>query len=327
MKSKAALCHCVVLFVMAASVLWVRPAGAQQYPKGTVQIVVPFSPGGSTDIFWRTLSDTLSKHLGANLAVLNKPGGGGVVGVSSVVTAKSDGYTLAAGNSDTLNITPLFTSEIPFDPVNSLTYLFKMAFFPQCIAVRADSPFKTLEDLAAFARANPKKLKAGTSGVGTSPYMAVHMFNDDAGVEITPVAFGGGGEVVPNLLGGHVDFAFVAVPPVKPQVVAGKARILAILSLKRHPLHPDIPTAVEKGFKKTVVETGLGLVGPRGLPAPVVRKWEKVAQETLKDPTVIAGIQKLDYVVDYMNGESYKKDVAREFEYFKKLMANVGGKK
>ncbi len=157
---------------LVACVLWVSASGAQDYPKGTVQIVVPFSPGGSTDIFWRTLAEFLPKHLNANLAILNKPGAGGVVGVSSVVNSKPDGYILAVGNSDTLDITPFFNPNMPFDTINDLTYVVKLSMFPQAIAVRTESPFRTLDDLVAFAKANPKKLKAGHPGsapLRTSP--------------------------------------------------------------------------------------------------------------------------------------------------------------
>jgi tripartite-type tricarboxylate transporter receptor subunit TctC len=261
------------------------------------------------------------------LAIINKPGAGGVVGVSSVVNSKPDGYTLAVGNSDTLDITPLFNPDMPFHPINDLTYVVKLSMFPQAIAVRTESPFNTLDDLAAFAKANPKKLKAGTPGVGTSPYIAAYMFNDDAKVEVVPIAFGGGGEVVPNILGGHVDFAFISIPPIKSQVAAGKMRILALLAKNRHPLYPDIPTAAEKGFGKTIVETGIGLVGPKGLPPYVIKKWEEVVQLTLKDPKVIAAVEKFDFVIDYKTGEAYRKEIAEEFEFFKKLMAKVGEKK
>jgi tripartite-type tricarboxylate transporter receptor subunit TctC len=243
------------------------------------------------------------------------------------VNSKPDGYTLAAGNSDTLDITPLFNPDMPFHPINDLTYVVKLVMFPQAIAVRTESPFKTLDELAAFAKANPKKLKAGTPGVGTSPYIAAYMFNDDAQVEVVPIAFGGGGEVVPNILGGHVDFAFISIPPIKAQVAAGKIRILALLAKNRHPLYPDIPTAAEKGFGKTIVETGIGLVGPKGLPPSVIKKWEEVVQSTLKDPNVIAAVEKFDFVIDYKTGEAYRKEIAEEFEFFKKLMAKVGEKK
>jgi tripartite-type tricarboxylate transporter receptor subunit TctC len=320
MRKKRIVEKYLVLFLLVSCFLWVATSSAQDYPKGTIQLVVPFAPGGATDIFWRTLGDYLSKNLKANLAIVNKPGGGGIVGMSSVVNSKPDGYTLCAGNSDTLNITPLFTKDLPFDTINDLTYIVKFTIFPQTIAVRAESPFKTLEDVVAFAKANPKKLKSCTPGVGTSPYMALHVFNHDAKVELVPVAFGGGGETVPSILGGHVDLGFIAMPPIKSQFVAGKIRVLAFLSKNRHPLYPDIPTAFEKGFKQTVIETGIGLVGPKGLPLAVIKKWEEVAQTTLKDPNVISAIQKFDYVVDFKRGEEYKKEIADELVMFKKLL-------
>jgi tripartite-type tricarboxylate transporter receptor subunit TctC len=310
----------IVLFLMATCFLWVAPSAAQDYPKGTIQLVVPFAPGGATDIFWRTLGDHLSKNLKANIAIVNKPGGGGIVGMSTVVNSKADGYTMCAGNSDTLNITPLFTKDIPFDTINDITYVAKLAIFPQGMAVRTESPFKTMEDIIAFAKANPKKLKAGVPGIGTSPHLAAYTFNRDANVDITAVAFGGGGEVVPQILGGHVDFAFISMPPVKTQVDAGKIRYLAFFAKQRHPLYPNIPTAVEKGLKRTIIETGIGLVGPKGLPPAVVKKWEEIAQMTMKDPNVISAVHKFDYIVDFKSGEAYKKEIAEEFADFKELM-------
>ena len=310
----------LVLFALAACLLSISPSAAQDYPKGPIQIVIPFAPGGATDIFWRTLGDHLAKNIKGTVAYLNKPGGGGIVGMSSVVTSKPDGYTLCAGNSDTLNITPLFTKDIPFDTINDLTYVAKLSIFPQGMAVRTESPFKTIDDIIAYAKANPKKLKAGTPGVGTSPYMAAFLFNRDANVEVVPVAFGGGGEVVPQILGGHVDFASISMPPIKSQVVAGKVRYIAFFNKKRHPLYPDIPTAVEKGLKKTIIETGIGLVGPKGLSPAIVKKWEEAAQVTMKDPEVIAAVHKFDYIVDFKSGADYKKEIADELALFKDLL-------
>jgi tripartite-type tricarboxylate transporter receptor subunit TctC len=320
MNKKTRIETFLVLFLLASCFLWAAPSEAQDYPKGTIQLVVPFAPGGATDIFWRTLGDYLSKNMKASIAILNKAGGGGIVGMSGVVNSKPDGYTVCAGNSDTLNITPLFTKDIPFDTINDLTYIAKLAIFPQGMAARTESPLKTIEDVIAFAKANPKKLKAGTPGVGTSPYMAAQLFNRDAQVDITPVAFGGGGEVVPQILGGHVDFAFIAMPPIKAQFDAGKIRCLAFFSKKRHPLYPNIPTAVEKGLKRTIIETGIGLVGPKGLPPAIVKKWEEVAQMTMKDPNVISAVHKFDYIVDFKTGEEYKKEIAEELADFKELI-------
>jgi tripartite-type tricarboxylate transporter receptor subunit TctC len=310
----------ISLFLLAVCVIGVIPAAAQDYPKGTIQLVVPFSSGGATDIFWRTLGEHFSKNIKATIAIVNKPGGGGIVGMSTVVNAKPDGYTICAGNSDTVNITPLFTKDLPFDTINDPTYIVKVANFPQALVARTDSPFKTLDDVIAFARANPKKLKASTPGMGTNPYMALQLLNYEAKADIVPVNFTGGGESVTAILGGHVDLGGIAVPPVKTQVLAGKIRILAIFSKQRHPAFPDVPTAYEKGYKQTLVDTGMGIVGPKGLPAEVIRKWEQVVQQTLKDPAVIAAIHKFDFVPDYQTGEQYKKEVADELALFKKIL-------
>lgn len=321
MNKKYRFALCICLFLIAGCVFGVASAAAQDYPKGTIQLVVPFSSGGATDIFWRTLGEHFSKNLKATIAIVNKPGGGGIVGMSTVVNAKPDGYTICAGNSDTLDITPLFTKDLPFDTINDLTYMVKVANFPQTLVVRTDSPFKTLDDVIAFARANPKKLKASTPGFGTNPYMALQLLNYDAKAEIVPVNFTGGGESVTAILGGHVDLGGIALPPVKSQVLAGKIRILAIFSKERHPLYPDIPTAYEKGYKQTLVDTGMGIVGPKGLPQEVIRKWEMVVQATLKDPAVISAIHKFDFVPDYQTGDQYKKEITDEFALFKKIMA------
>lgn len=310
---------CISL-LLAVCILGVAPAVAQDYPKGPIQLVVPFSSGGATDIFWRTLGEQFSKNIKANIAIVNKPGGGGIVGMSTVVNAKPDGYTICAGNSDTVNITPLFTKDLPFDTINDPTYIVKVANFPQALVARTESPFKTLDDVIAYARANPKKLKASTPGLGTNPYMALQLLNYEAKADIVPVNFTGGGESVTAILGGHVDLGGIAVPPVKTQVLAGKIRILAIFSKQRHPAFPDVPTAYEKGYKQTLVDTGMGIVGPKGLPAEVIKKWEQVVQQTLKDPAVIAAIHKFDFVPDYQTGEEYKKEVADELALFKKIL-------
>jgi tripartite-type tricarboxylate transporter receptor subunit TctC len=318
----------IVLVIVALAVSLV-PAGslmAQDYPKGIIQLVVPFAPGGATDIFWRILAEAISKEMGTTIAVLNKTGGGGIVGMSTVVNSKPDGYSICAGNSDTLSITPLFTKDLPFDTIQDLTYIAKCAIFPHTISVRTESPFKTLEDLVAFAKANPKKLKSLTPGVGTAPHMAINLFNDDAKVEFVPVVFGGT-EGVAALIGGHVDFGFISIPPIKSQIEARNVRILAFLLKQRHPLYPTIPTAYKKGYRRSVLETAVGLVGPKGLPAGIVKKWEEAAQAALKDPNVISAIQKFDFIVDFKSGEEYKKAIVDDMAIFKKLLSKSGEQK
>lgn len=315
----------IVIFVLCF--LWVAPAIAQDYPKGPIQLVVPFAPGGSTDIFWRSLGDILGKHMKATIAIMNKTGGGGVVGVSAVINSKPDGYTLLGGNSDPLSISPVFTPDIPYDVEKDLTFIAKLAVFPQLITVRTESPFRSLEDLVAFARVNPKKLKAGLPGVATAGYFGLEMLNRDAKIDIVPIPFGGGGELLPNLLGGHVDLGFTSVAPIKSQLLAGKVRILAFLSTSRLPDYPQIPTAAEKGYRRAIIATGVGLVGPKGLPLGIVGKWEDVTETTMKDPNVISTVQKLDFVIDFKPGQEFKNEILREIAGFKEIVPKSGVQK
>jgi tripartite-type tricarboxylate transporter receptor subunit TctC len=321
MNKKYGFAMCIGLLLMSVCVFGVTPVSAQDYPKGPIQLVLPFSPGGATDIFWRTVGDQFGKALGTTLTLVNKPGGGGIVGMASVLSAKPDGYTLCAGNSDTLDINPLFTKDLPFNTIDDVNYMVKVANFPQSLAVRTDSQFKTFDDVIAYARANPKKLKASTPGVGTNPAMALRLLQYEAKADITPVGFTGGGESITALLGGHVDLAAIALPAAKAQLDAGKIRIIAFFSKQRHPLYPDVPTAYEKGFKQTLVDTGVGVVGPKGLPAEVIKKWDQAVQLVLKDPAVITAIHKSDFIPHYLNGEEYKKEIVEEFNLFKNVMA------
>jgi tripartite-type tricarboxylate transporter receptor subunit TctC len=320
--------YCFLVGVALVSLLGVSQLPAQDYPKSPVQLVIPFAPGGLTDIFWRSTSDYLAGNLKGNIALVNKPGGGGVLGTSFVANAKPDGYTIVSANSDPMSISPVFTPNVPYHPEKDFTFIAKLTVFAFTIAVRADSPFKTLEEVVAFAKANPKKLRAAVMGVGTTPYTILEVFNRDAKIEITPIPFDSGGESVTNLLGGHTELTVVSPPSLKSHVLAGKARILAICSPKRLPDFPDVPTMGEKGYQKSSIATGVGLAGPKGLPPAIVSKWAEVADKTMKDPKVVAIIEKLGgVVVDFKSGEAYKKDLLADLEIFKEVVATLGVKK
>ena len=317
-----------ILFVTLACLLWVGSSQAQDYPKSPVQIVIPFGPGGLTDIFWRSTSEFIANNMKGTIVLVNKPGGGGVVGTSFVVNSKPDGYTLVSANSDPLSMSPVFTPNVPYNPEKDVTYIAKLAAFAFTISVRADSPFKTIEEVVAFAKANPKKLKTAVMGIGSTPHIILEVFNRDAKIEITPIPFDSGGESVTNLLGGHTDLCVVSLPSIKSHVLAGKARILAFCSPKRLPDFPEVPTMTEKGYKKSSIATGVGLAGPNGLASAIVSKWEEAIDKTLKDPKVIAIIEKLGgVVVDFKSGEGYKKELMTDLAMFKEIVPTLPGKK
>jgi len=317
-----------ILLVALICFLWVGSLQAQDYPKGPVQIVIPYGPGGLTDIFWRTVSDPLAKNMNGTIAVINKPGGGGIIGTSSVANSKPDGYTLVNISPEAVSIAPAFTPSMPYDSEKDLTYIAKACVVGFGIAVRNESPFKTLEELVAFAKANPKKLKSAGMGIVGTPHMILGVFNRDAKVDIGYVPFDGGGEVTANLLGGHTDFAVASLPPIKSQLQSGKIRLLAVCSPKRLPNFPDIPTLAEKGYKKSSFATALGLGGPKGLAPAIVKKWEEAIEKTVKDPKVIANIEKIEgVVVDFKHGEDYKKELMADLVMFKELVPTLPGQK
>ena len=327
MNKKARTVSLLVACLFVVGLLLVSPVAAQDYPKGPVQIVIPYGPGGSVDTLWRSLGEPLSKILKVQVAFVNKGGGGGIIGLTGVANAKPDGYTLCAAASDTLDVTPLFTKDLPIDTINGITYMAKVALFPQGLEVLGDSPFKPVDEFISYAKANPRKLKIGVPGVGSTGHLAVELFNKDAKVELVPVGFSGGAQAATALLGGHVDAAFMSTQSYKSYFETGKVRMLAMFANKRHPVYPNVPTAVEKGLKRTVAEVGMGLLGPKGVSPEIIKTWESALRQALKDPQVLNVIQKFDYVADPMSGEDFKKEIADEYAVFKELAPTIGVKK
>ncbi len=319
----------VILLVIPLFILFSNnDSYTQDYPKRIIQLVVPYGPGGLTDIFWRTVSDHLGTNIKGTITILNKPGGGGVVGTSFVVNSKPDGYTLVNISPETVSIAPAFMPNLPYDPEKDLTYVAKASIVSMGIAVRSESPFKSIEELISYAKNNPKKLKAGGMGIVGTPHMIHGVFSREANIEVIYVPFDGGGEVVTNLLGGHVDYAYTSIPSIKGQVLSGRARFLAICSPKRVPGFLDTPTLEEKGYKKSSFATTLGLGGPKGLASSIVNQWEEALEKTLKDPAVIANVEKIGgIVIDFKSGEEYRKEMMEKLVMFKELVPTLPIKK
>ena len=319
---------CLALFIALTCFLWSGSSQAQVYPKGPVQLILPFGAGGVTDLLWRTVSESIGANLKGTIAMVNKPGAGGVIGTSFVVAAKPDGYTLVSANSDPLTMLPVFTPNVTYDPERDFTYIAKLAAFASAISVRADSQFKTLEELIIFAKANPRKLKCAVNGIGSVTHTILQVLNSEAKIEVNSVVFESGGELITNLLGGHTDLIVSSVAAVNSQVQAGKIRILGIGADKRIPGFENFPTLSEKGLKKSSISTGVGLAGPKGLPPEIVNQWEVAIDKSLKDPKMVATLEKLGgTVVDYRNGEGFKKDLLDGYSMFKQMFPKASEKK
>lgn len=318
----------MVLFAVGIFIFCPNLSYSQDYPKGPVQIIIPFGTGGLTDIFWRSISEYIGHNIKGTIALVNKPGGGGVVGTSFALNAKPDGYTLFSANSDPLSMSPVFTPNVPYNPDKDVTYIAKLATFAFTFSVRADSPFKSVEEVVEFAKANPKKLKCSVMGIGSTPHIILEMFNRDANVAITPIPFDSGGEAVTNLLGGHTDLCITSLSSIKSQFLAKKVRILSFIAPKRLTEFPDISTFAEKGYKKASIATDVGLAGPKGLSSVIVNKWYEALDKTLKDPKVVTIIDKLGgVVIDFKSGDEYKKELLTNLERFKEIVPTLPFKK
>ena len=258
------------------------PAAAQTFPEKPVRIVVPFPPGGGNDIIVRAMVDDMSKNLGQQVLVDNKPGAGTVIGNEIVARAPPDGYTVLIASFAFAGI-PSFGQKLGYDHHKGFTPITLIGRSPNIVIVPPDRPFKTMTELTAMARANPGKLNYGSFGNGTSGHLAPELFKMMAKVDILHVPYRGTGQAIQDLLGGRLDMMFATVSGGAAHVRSGKLRALAVTAATRSPAYPDVPTIAESGVPGFAADTWYGILGPAGLPAPIVARLHaafKAAAET-----------------------------------------------
>ena len=275
--------------MLAAAVGVVATVGAASaqtgFPTKAVHLFVPYPAGGAVDILARTLGDELSKQWGQPVIIENRPGAGGLVASQALAASPPDGYTLivvASGHATN----PFLYPKIPYDTFKDFTPICLLASSPNILLVRADSPFKTLADLLAQARAKPANLSYGMAGNGTSTHLAGELLKNLAQVDIVAIPYKGGGPAMNDLLGGQIPMSFNNGPESVGQISAGTVRALGVTTAKRAPFLPDVPTMAEAGV--TGYDTGVwwGLVGPAGMPANVVAQLSGDFVAALKAPAV-----------------------------------------
>ena len=254
-------------------------AQAQPYPGKVVRIVVPFPPGGSTDLLARKLAEKFQASMGQPFIVENKPGAGGAVGSDFVAKAAPDGYTLLLGVTGTHGISVSLNPKLPYHPLRDFAPISMVVSAPLVIVVGPEFPAKTLADYVAYAKAHPEQVTHSSPGNGTSMHLTGEMFNLAAGTKLVHVPYKGSAGAVNDLIGGQVQSMFGDFLVVLPQVKAGRIRALAVTSAKRHPLLPDVPTVAESGYPGFEALSWQGLFAPANTPAEIV---SKLNAETLK---------------------------------------------
>ncbi len=257
---------------------------AQAYPSKQINYVVPFVPGGGTDVLARVVGKKLSDHWGVPVVVVNRPGAGGNIGTEQVARAAPDGYTLLMGiNSHAINAS--LYSKLNYDPIKDFAPVSLVATIPNVIVVNAALPVNNVQQLIAMARARPGQLGFGTAGAGSASHLAGELFKSRVGIELVHAPYKGAGQVVTDLVAGHVSLSFIALAVVQPQMSTGRLRVIAVTSAARSSLVPDIPTVTESGIKELQgfdVSSWLGTFAPAGTPPTIVSKLSTEIASILK---------------------------------------------
>ncbi|MPZ37576.1 MAG: tripartite tricarboxylate transporter substrate binding protein [Rhizobiales bacterium] len=275
-----------IVLVAAASFASVTlPAVAQDYPKKTtIRVIVPQAVGSATDTVARILAQRISANLGQQMIVDNRPGAGGLLGGELAAKAPPDGYTLILANISSHGVNPALYAKLPYDPVNGFTPIGRAGQTSNLLIVNSGLPFKTLKDIADYAKAHPGKLFYASPGQGSSQHLAVELLRSVAGnINMTHVPYKGSGPGVTAVMGGEAQLMMPAAPSALPALKSGKARAVAVSSPKRHPDYPELPTIAET-FPGYEVTSWFGLAAPAGTPRPIVDMLNAAMRKVLDDP-------------------------------------------
>jgi len=314
---KLALLFAVVALSAGAS------ASAQQYPAGPMRIVVPFTPGGGTDILARLIAQKLNESWGQPVVVDNRPGAAGTLGTAFVAKSAGDGHTLLivpagyAGN-------PGLYKKLPYDPTRDLAPVSWLASGPLILVVHPSLPAKSVKELIAFARARPDEINFGSSGAGTLPHLSAELFNSMSGIKMVHIPYKGAGAAVTDVLAGRVPIYFMNILQSVSLIKAGKLRALGVTTPERTPIAPGIPSIAEAGLKGYDMTNWYGLLAPAATPRDAIVKLNAEVVRILKLPELTSRLADDGMTVVASTPERFAEFLARETEKFTRVIEAAG---
>ena len=299
-------------------------AAADAYPGKPVRIVVPFAAGGAIDIIVRASAQQLSKELGQQMLIDNRPGAGGNIGADMVAKSAADGYTLLAGTSATHGVNPALYAKLPYDARRDFVPIAHIAGVPNVLVVTPASGIRSLDDLVRQARANPGKLSYGSAGSGTSLHLAGELFRSEARVDLLHVPYKGAAPATTDLLGGQITMMFNTVPVALPLIRSGKLTALAVTARQRHFALPDVPTFAEKGYTSVESSTWVGLFAPAGTPREIVDKVAQALERALRDKSVVDLLRQQGAEPQFMGADAFARYVESEIARWGSIVRAAG---
>jgi len=299
---------------------------AQPYPAKPVRIIVPFPPGGPSDLFGRALAQGMSGELGQPVLIENVSGVGGVLGVDRVVKSTPDGYTLAMNSASTLSIAPFSLSKIPYDVKKDFALITVIVRVPEVLVVHPSLPVNSFSELISYAKANPGKINYGSAGSGSITHLAGELLKAEAKVDLVHVPYKGAAPAVADLLGGQVQMGIFDVPILLGHIRSGKLRALALTSAKRAATLPDVPTTAEAGYPNVTSDNWYGLVAPAATPKEILGKIHGAAVTALRAPALVEQYAKVSGVASPGTPQDYAAFLAAEQAKWSRIVTAIGFK-
>ncbi len=308
----------IAFAVLVFSPLTSVPPCAQTYPNQPIQLVITLAPGDTLDLTGRSIATEMAKILKTSVVPVNKTGGSGTAGADFVAKGKKDGYNVLYINSNIIYAYASNPGEVPYNPFQDLEPLCQAVSVPLLLAVQADAPWKTFQELVDYMKQNPGKIRGSSTGVGSVGHFGYEVIRLETRGEINMIPFKGAAPGLTALLGGHVEVAIPSYALVSPQLKAGKVRIL--LSSKKLPDYPHIPTLTQLGFKRDMSSVWFGFFLASGTPGPVKQTLLSSLEKSLKSTDVVNAIRNLGAIEDHKPAAEFKKAMTEEYDMVKNLL-------